>query len=460
MKVTAERIPEAQMRLEVELDDARVKRSLDQAARRLSQRYRIPGFRHGKAPRGVVERALGVDVVFEEAAERLIPQALREVLEQEGIEPVAAPSIEITEREPVTFTATVPLTPLVELGDYRSIAVARPESQYSDEMLEQRLLELRRQHAVLEPVERAPQLNDRVTADVRAEADGEQILDQPGAEFHLREDAVIGVPGLCEQLVDASVGEEHVIPIDVAEDWDDEQVAGKTVTFTVTIHDVKSEALPDPDDDFAMEVSEEFETFDQLRERVEAGLREQTDQQAEQEFSQAVMQAVVDRATLEYPPALAEHEVEHMRQDFARQMGQDPNTFLRDDSESGAQLLAGFRSQAHERVVNTLVLQQISEAEGIEVLDEEVTADIRRMIDGAPNISAEQAEQTLSDDAFRSTVQSRLVRERTVERLQQIALANYDAGVAADEDAPDTPVDEPEAVDAAVDADPDGEAEV
>ncbi|MXX80979.1 MAG: trigger factor [Chloroflexi bacterium] len=454
MKVTAERIPEAQMRLEIELDDVRVKKSLDQAARRLSQRFRIPGFRQGKAPRRVVESALGADAVFEEAAERLIPQALNEAMEQEGLEAVATPSVEITEREPVTFTATVPLTPEVELGDYQGIAVAKPESQFSDEMLEERLLELRRQHAVLEPVEREPELNDRVTADVKAEVEGETILDQPGAEFHLREGAVIGVPGLSERLVGVAVGEEHEIPIEVDEDWDDEEVAGKTVTFTVTIHDVKSEELPDADDDFAMEVSEEFETFDQLRERVESGLREQTEQQADQEFSQAVLQAVIDRATLEYPPALVEHEVEHMRQDFARQMGEDPNTFLRDDSESGEQLMASFRSQANERVINTLVLQHISEAEHIEVLDEEISADIDRMIEGIPSMPPEQAEETRNDESFRATVEARLVRERTVERLQQIALSNHVSGVSEDDEADESTEDD------AVDELPDAETEV
>ena len=437
MKVTAERIPEAQMLLEIELDDARVKKSLDQAARRLSQRFRIPGFRQGKAPRRVVESALGPDAVFEEAAERMIPQALTEALEQEGLEPVAQPSVEITEREPVTFTATVPLEPVVELGDYRMISVAKPESEYSDEMLEERLLELRRQHALLEPVERAPELNDRVTADVRAEVDGEQILDQPGAEFHLREGAVVGVPGLCEQLVGVAVGDEHVIPIDVDEDWDDDEVAGKTVTFTVTIHDVKAEELPEADDDFAMEVSEEFETFADLRERVDSGLREQTDRQAEELFSQEVMKAVVDRATLEYPPALVEYEIEQMRQDFARQMGQDPATFLRDGGEQGEQLLASFRTQANERVINTLVLQNISEAEDIEVLDEEVTADLQQMLAGMPTTDPEQAEQMLEDEGIRANVQARLVRERTIERLQQIAMTNHAAGVSDEDEASD-----------------------
>ena len=420
------------MLLEIELEDAQVKKSLDQAARRLSQRFRIPGFRQGKAPRRVVESALGADVVFEEAAERLIPQALTKALEQEKLEPVAQPSVEITGREPVTFTATVPLSPVVELGEYREIAVAKPESEYSEEMLEEQLVELRRQHAVLEPVDRTPELNDRVTADVRAEVDGEQILDQPGAEFHLREGAVIGVPGLSEKLVGVAVGEEHEILIDVDEDWDDEEVAGKTVSFTVTIHDVKSEELPEPDDDFAMEVSEEFETIADLRERMDSSLREQTDRQVDEQFSQAVMQAVVERATLEYPPALVEHEIEHMRQDFARQMGQDPATFLRDSSEQVDQLLASFRTQASERVINTLVLQYVGEAEDIQVLDEEITADLQQMLTSMPTQDSEQTAQMLEDEGIRANVQARLVRERTIERLQQIALANHEAGVSDD----------------------------
>ena len=428
MKVTAERIPEAQMRLEIELEDARVKKSLEQAARRLSQRYRIPGFRQGKAPRHVVERTLGPDLVFDEAAERLVQQALSEALEQEGIEPAGVPSVEVTERNPVTFTATVPLPPVVDVGDYRSISAAKPQNQFSEELVEERLLELRRQHALLEPVERAPELNDRVTADIRAEVAGEQILDQPGAEFHLRAGAVIGVPGLSERLVGIDVGVEHVIEIDVDDDWDDEEVAGKTVTFTVIIHDVKSEELPEPDDDFAMEVSEEFETYAALRERVEGGLREQTEQQAESEFSQEVMREAVGRASVEYPPTLVEHEIEHMRQDFARQMGQDPATFLRDSSEQGEQLLASFRTQANERVLNTLVLQYISEAEDIQVLDEEVRAELERMIAGTPTADPDERQRMMEDEGIRANVQARLVRERTIERLQHIALTNHAAG--------------------------------
>ena len=428
MKVTAERIPESQMLLEIELEEERVRRSLDQAARRLSQRFRIPGFRKGKAPRAVVERALSVDAVFEEAAERMVPQAVQEALESEGLEPVAPPSVEIASREPLTLRATVPLPPTVELGDYRGIAVARPESEYSEEAVEERILNLRRNYAVLQPVERPPQLYDRLTADLRAVVDGEEILNETGAEFPLREGEHIGVPGLIEQLVGIEAGVQHQIDVDVDEDWDDDEVAGKTVTFEVTIHEVKEEELPDPDDDFAMEVSDEFETFAELRGQIAEQLRERADQQVQQQLRSAVLQAAIARATLEYPPALVEHEVEHMRQDFARQMGQDPATFLRDESEQGEQLLATFRTQANERVINTLVLQHVTEAEQITVTDEEIEAELEQMLSG---VAEAEAPVEAVRDQIRENIRGSMTRERTVERLEQIALANHAANQAA-----------------------------
>ena len=432
MKVTTERIPEAQVVLDIELDDERVERSLNQAARRLSQRYRIPGFRKGKAPRQVVELALSVDAVFEEAAERLVPQALQEAMESEGLDPVAPPQVEITGRGPVTLRATVPLPPTVEIGDYRSIAVERPESEYSEELVDEQVLTMRRRYAVLEPVERPPQFDDQVTADIHAVVDDEELVGETGADLHLREGQTLAVPGFAERLIGLEIGVEHEFEIDVDEDWDDEQVAGKTVSFRVTIHEVKEEDLPDPDDDFAMEVSDEFETFADLRGQLSERLREQTDQRVKEQLRQSVLQAVIAKATLEYPPALVEHEVEHMRQDFARQMGQDPATFLRDEGDERADaLLDSFRAQAHDRVITTLVLDEIIKAEQIEVTDEEVEVDLQPLI---AQLAAAPAAQRPDDEQLRANIRARLVRERTVERLEQIAVANHAAGLGGDDE--------------------------
>lgn len=431
MKVTAERIPQAQMELVVELEDDRVQKSLDQAARRLSQRLRIPGFRKGKAPRRVIEQMLGIDAVYEEATERLVPQALQEAIEQEGIEPSALPQIEMTGRDPLTFKATVPLQPDVQVGDYRAVSLAKPEPDFSDEQVEEQLLDLRRRHAILEPVEREPQFNDRLTADIKAEAEGETIIDQEGAEFSLREGGPLIAPGFSELVVGLARDEEHHLTLDVAEDWEDERTAGKTLDITLAIREVQEEELPDEDDDFAIEVSDEFETYDALRERFADNLRADAERRADEQFQRDVLAAVIQGATLEYPPALVEHELEHRRQDFARQMGQDPAAFLRGGSEQEENLLAAFRTQATEGVISQLVIEAVADAEGIEVTDEEVEAEFERALEGLPQ---ERRIQLSADEAIRPGMRARMRRERTIERLEQIALANHLAGGTADAD--------------------------
>ena len=425
MKVTAERIPQAQMELVVELEDDRVQKSLDQAARRLAQRLRIPGFRKGKAPRRVIEQMIGIDAVYEEAAERLVPQALQEAIEQEGIEPSALPQIEMTGRDPLTFKATVPLQPDVQVGEYRAVAAARPEPDFSDEQVEEQLLDLRRRHAILEPVERDPQFNDRLTADIKAEADGETIVEQEGAEFSLREGGPLIAPGFSELAVGLARGEEHQLALDVAEDWEDERTAGKTLEITITIHDVQEEELPDPDDDFALEVSDEFGTYEAQRQRLADNLLADAERRAGEQFQRDVLTAVIQGATLEYPPALVEHELEHRRQDLAPQMGQDPSTFLRGGSEQEESLLAGFREQATEGVISQLVIEAVADAEGIEVTEEEVEAEFEQALEGLPQ---ERKIQLRADDAVRPGMRARMRRERTIERLEQIALANHLAG--------------------------------
>ena len=238
MKVTTERIPEAQLVLEVEIDDERVTQSLDQAAKRLAQRYRIPGFRKGKAPRVVVEQALGADAVFEEAIERLIPQAYEQAIKDEGLTPIGPPDVESVERDPVRFRARLPMQPEVDLGPYREIAMLAEPVAITDDDVDTAVLNVQRQHAVLEPVERPVELNDRLKADIKAVIDGTSALDETDAEFHVREEMILGVPGVGEALVGLEVG-DHSFSIDAPEDWDDDDVAGKTVEFNITIKEIQ-----------------------------------------------------------------------------------------------------------------------------------------------------------------------------------------------------------------------------
>jgi trigger factor len=455
MKITAERVPEAQMVLEIEIDDEQLQQSLDQASKRLAQRVRIPGFRKGRAPRAVIERTLGPDALFDEAVEKLVGAAYDEAVEQEGIKPIGPPQFEIIEQDPVRFKATVPLEPVVDLGEYRGISSEAQTTDITDEMIEDSLLEVRRRHAVLEPVTRAVQLNDRLKADVRAEVDGESILNEVGAEFHVREDMVVGVPGVDKKLLGLEQGTEHEFTVDVDEDWDDEDVAGKSVKFFVTVHDVKEETLPEADDDLAAEVGE-FESFDDLRSRIATDLQEMAERQATEALHEDVLHQTIDRATVEFPPMLIEHETEHVLTELAQRAGQSPQDFMAAQGSQAEVVLQSLRAQAHDRVISSLVLDEVARLEEIEITEEDVETEITKVAGDGPQ--AEQMRSLFANDNSRAMLRRNLLTTRTLERLAEIAVgggsnAGSDEETAIDstkadppgdsgDDAPDNPSDE------------------
>ena len=419
MKVTAEQIPEARVVLEVEVDDERFRESMDWAYRRLSQRAKIPGFRRGKAPRELVERVLGRERLLQEAADRMVPKAYEDALAQEGIDPIAQPQLEILNLEPLRFKATVAVRPSVSLGDYRSIRLKRESVAVSDDQIASTLLELRRRHAVLEPVERPVEYNDRIRIDIQGESDGKPFASQEGVEISLREADVFVVPGLAERIVGLVPGPEgHRIEIDIPEGFDLEELAGKAATFTITVHEVRRELLPDMDDAFASEVGE-FETFEALRARVVADLRSGLEKRADADYNDALLDTLTAQATVEYPSLLVDREIEHMLTDAARGQGQTLETYLQ-DLESGPQELAQrLRPEASKRVLHSILIAEVAEAESIEVTDADIDAEITRMAGQGPE--GEQVRSAFDTEAGRAVLRQNLATMRTLERLASIA---------------------------------------
>ena len=428
MKVTAERIPEAQVVLEIEIDDERVQQSLHDASRRLALRYRIPGFRKGRAPRAVVERTLGADVVFDEAVERLVPEAYEEALRQQSLAPIGPPGFEILERRPVRFKATVPLEPTIDLGDYRSIITHKEPVVVTDEMIDDTILELRRQHAVLEPVERPAGYNDRLRLDIRAEVEGRSVLRQEGVELSLREGMTLGVPGVAAKICGLAKGSEHEFRVEVPADWHDKDVAGETVTFFVTIHDIKQEIVPESDDDLAAEVAD-LSSFQELRDRVATDLRAAAERRATEAHQQALLDALGAKATVEYPPILIDHELQHLLGELARQAGQSLEEYLQGQGENAAALRESLRAQAEERVRRGLLLDELATQEGISVSDSEIEGEITRL--AGPGPQAPQVRAVFDAEDGRTLIRRNLRVSKTLERLAAIAQADPDEVAAA-----------------------------
>ena len=273
--------------MQIEVDPDLVEKHMEKAVTRISKQVKIPGFRPGKANRRVIEQRFGSAAILQEALEELVPEVYNQALESEQIDAIDQPEFDLESTEPLIVKAIVPVRPEVDLGDYEALRAPREEVTVTQENVDEAIEAIRRQFAVLEPVERPVEWNDHVRADVKVQVqDHPDEHEEEDAEFPVREGQVVSLPGFVDRLVGLGVG-EHTIEYDLDPDIPSEELAGKHVTYQVNIKEVKREILPDLDDEFVGSLDEEgVETVDQL---IERDPRELVDDEAE-----AALLVVVD----------------------------------------------------------------------------------------------------------------------------------------------------------------------
>ncbi len=420
MKVTTEKLEKSQMALEVEVEPEVLERSLERAYRRIVNRANIPGFRRGKAPRHMVERYLGKSALLEEAIEILIPEAYSKALEEENISALGQPHIELLTMEPsVSFKATVALQPTVELGDYRQLVVEQETPSVTEEQVDSVLEDLRSRSAPWEPVERPVNFDDMLTIDVKGELEGQTYVDQKAAAFLVMKEWPVPMAGFPEQLVGMTKGGTKEFSLPVPADHPDPLRAGKDVSFKVTVSEVKEKKLPALDDEFAKSAGDGYDSLSTFKDKVREDLKNNVQQEARRALEAKVLDAVVQASTLEYPDVLLEHEIEHLIEDD-RSIPHDSrgkiDDYLRASGLSEEEFRTRYREEATNRVVRSLVLNKVTEAEQITVTPEEIDAEIERMLEA----SGEQQEALrgyFNTEQSRESIGRMLIRKKTLDHL-------------------------------------------
>jgi trigger factor len=423
LKVSAEKLPQSQVALEIEVEPERVERSLEQAYRRLAQRTRVPGFRPGKAPRAMLERYLGRDSLMQEALDRLIPEVYRQAVEEEDLDPIDFPELEVTSTEPLVVKATVPVRPTVDLGDYLSLRVEPEPVEVDEARVEEALTDLQRRYATLEPVQRPVQWGDVVRADIVATVDSEKILEQEDVQFHLREGVALSLPGFAEKLIGLEKGVESEVAVDVAPDHKDARLAGKTCVYRVLVKEIKQENLPPLDDAFARQVGEGFSDLKALRDRITESLRQAEEEAAKHRYHDRILNALQDGATVEYPPILADREIERLLREQSGSDQDDPRAlerYLQRIGRSEDDLRLELRPTAIERVIRSLLLTTVADVENIDVSDAEIDAEVEQMASAAGEQAADVRKLFQGEDR-RNAIRRSLLTRKTLDRLVSIA---------------------------------------
>ncbi len=421
MKVSTEPKENSQVTMNIEMEATEVDKYLERAYSRLVGRVSVPGFRKGKAPRDILERHIGKDALFREALEDLVPTAYHEALEGQEIEAIAHPQFEIVQTEPLIFKAVVPLKPTVKLGDYTQIRVESKPVEITDADIEGTIEQLRYQQAILSPVDRPVQFGDVITIDVEGEREGESFPIRKDVLYEVSKEARLPLPGFAEKLEGISKGEERSFALSYPPDYEMAELAGKEHAFKVKVTEIKEKKLPEVDDEFAKSLGKE--DLASLREELASNLKARAEERARLELEQKAIDAAIELSEVEYPPILAESEIERLLSEEARHFT-DGITGLDNYLKSIDKTLEGhveeLRPAASRRVVRSLVLGKVAETEKMEVADSEVDAEIEKMVKDADK-EAEEARKLFDLPQARESIKQFLIGRKTVDRLVQIA---------------------------------------
>lgn len=417
MKVSAEPMQNSQVLLNIEMEAGEVDKYLDRAYQRLAKRVSVPGFRKGKAPRDVLVRYVGKEMLFREALEDLIPEAYAEAVESQELEPIAQPSFEIVQTEPLVFKAVVPLKPTVKLGDYSQIKVEVQPVEVTDAEIDAVLEQLREKHAVLFPVERQVALGDEVTLDVQEVKEGKSTPLRQDLVYEVRGGSRLPLPGFAESLVGMNKGEERDITLSYPADYEIAELAGKEHVFKVTIKDIKGKKLPELDEEFAKLLGSD--DLASLRARIADAIRARKESIARLDAEKKIMDALVEVSQVEYPPVLVEREIDRLITDEARHFVEGISgleRYLKAVGKTMAEHREELRAESTQRLVRSLVLDEVVEAEKVEVTDFEVEEEVERIAANAGE-GAEKLREVFSSEDRRESVRWFLKRRKTMDRL-------------------------------------------
>ena len=424
MRITQGEIVDLQTVLHIEMEDEDIRPYLDIGYQKVRPHISFPGFRKGRVPRHIALQFLGREAILNEVLDTMLPEITGRAIDEQELEAGGMPDLELLDLDPVTFEATVPLRPQVELGDYRSIRVEIEESEIGEEDVEERLERLRSSMASWEPAERPVKMDDMVTMTAAGTVDGETILDETDTVYLLVEDADRPFPGFPEALVGAELDTPKEFELTVADDFPVEEFAGKPVHVSVTVSDVKERILPELDEEFAQSIGEGYDSLEALREQVEEELKAESEGATEQELRESAVNSLLEGAEAQIAPVIIKHEVDRMLNEQMQTLARINirfDDYMRSVGSSEDELREQMREEAITRIKRAVALEKLGETEGIDVSDEDVEERIQSIIEQNREQYPEAAEEPDITDEVRTSVRRMMHSEKVMERLVAIA---------------------------------------
>ncbi|MFD0617942.1 trigger factor [Paenibacillus sp. GCM10027629] len=422
MKASWEKIEKNLGVLQVEVDAERVTGALDKAFKKVVQKVAVPGFRKGKVPRPIFEKRFGIESLYQDAIDILLPEVYTEAVAETNIEPVDRPEIDVEQfgkGENFVFKAKVLVKPEVKLGEYKGISVPVESVTVTDEEVAAELERLQQRHAELVVIdEDTAKEGDTVIIDFEGFVDGNPFEGGKGERYSLELGSKSFIPGFEEQLIGLGTGDFKDVDVTFPEVYHAEELAGKPAVFKVKLHEIKRKQLPVLDDEFAKDVSE-FDTLDEFKADLTKQISDRKVKENEAKREGEIVEKAAEAAEVEIPEPMIDTEVDAMVRDFdnrLRAQGMNLDMFMTFSGQTIEDMRGQMKVDAEKRVRNNLVLEQIAKEENIVATEEDVTEELSKMAE-AYKRSTDEIRSILSANGSLANLQEEVAIRKTVQFL-------------------------------------------
>ena len=425
MSVKVETLEKNMAKLTIEVAAEELEKALQAAYNKQKSKISIPGFRKGKVPRQMVEKMYGAGFFYEDAANMLIPAEYEKAAAECGLELVSRPVIDIEQIEKgkaFIFTAEVAVKPEVTLGEYKGLEVAKADTEVTEEEVTAEIEKEREKNARTISVEdRAVENGDMIMLDFEGFVDGVAFDGGKGENYPLTIGSGAFIPGFEEQLTGAKIGEELEVNVTFPAEYQAPELAGKAATFKCKVNEIKVKELPELDDDFAQDVSK-FDTLAEYKEDIKAKLAETKAAAAKRAKEDAVIEKIIENASMEIPDAMVDTQARQMVDEFAQRIQAQGLSFEQYLQFTGMTLdtaLEQMKPQAVKRIQSRLVLEAVVKAENLEVSDDAVKAEITKMAE-TYKMEADKLAEIMSEDE-KAQMKMDMAIEKAVELVTEAA---------------------------------------
>ncbi len=422
MSTTVEKISSNKVKLSFDIDAAQFDAAMDKAYIKVRGQVTIPGFRKGRAPRKMIENMYGGEGVFyDEAFELIFDEVYGPAIDENKLEVVDRPQVDIQQigtGKNLQFTCEVFVKPDVTLGEYKGVEVKREHTLVTeDEMNAEIEKERNKQAAEVSVDNRAVAEGDTVNLDYSGSVDGVKFAGGTAEAQTLKIGSHTFIPGFEEQMVGMNIGEEKDLEVTFPQEYHAEELAGKKAVFHVKVNGITETQLPALDDDFAKDISE-FDTLDEYKADVRAKLEAQAAERDNNAFTNAVIEKVMENATVEIPEAMVERQIDSMVRNFEARLAQQGlklADFIKYTGQDEKSFRNQYREQAEKSVRANLVLEAVENAENFEATEEEIDAEIAKFA-GQVGQDVENLKKNLTE-GDREYFKADVIRDKAVKFL-------------------------------------------